>query len=284
MHAYRWELALIGVCAIWGSTFVLVQDAVEVIPPFLYLFLRFALAALALAPFGAFRGLKRDETIAGIVIGGALFAGYAFQTAGLQYTSASNAGFITGLSVVITPALGALVLRKLPPHTTMIGVVLATAGLALLSLDEFRLRRGDALVLLCAVSFAAHILLIGRLGEGRSALRLAGVQIATVAILCGVWTGLFERTGVGSDVDVWVAIGITALFATALAFGVQTRAQQFIAPTRAAVIFTAEPMFAGLFGFLFAGDRLGARGYTGAALIVLGILAVELLSPAREEI
>lgn len=283
---YRWEFSLIAVTAVWGATFTVVQDAVERVPPFLYLALRFAVAAAALGAFGAFRGLRRDEARAGVLIGLALFGGYAFQTVGLQYTTPSNAGFITGLFVVFTPLLASLVLRTPPVRATMLAVVLATAGLVLLAMPEgFRLGRGDGLVLLCAVSFAAHIVLLGRLAPGASALRLAGVQVATATVLCVAWSGLAEhRAPPGGDVTVWFAVGLTGLLATAAAFLVQTRAQQIIPPTRTAVILTAEPVFAGVFGYVLAGDRLGARGYAGAVLIVAGILAAELLAPARDEI
>lgn len=284
-HPYRWEFSLVGICAIWGVTFVVVQDAVERVPPFAFLALRFAIATVVLAGARGFRGIRRDEMRAGAAMGIALFGGYAFQTVGLQYTSSSKAGFLTGLFVVITPLLGAIVLRRLPSATTALGVALATAGLALMSLrDELRLTRGDVLLLFCALSFAVHILLIGRLSGNRSALRLASVQVAVAATLSAIWSITGEHTIPHLDGGVVGAVLVTGVFATALAFAVQVRAQQFIPPTRAAVIFTAEPVFAGVFGFWVAGDRLGGRGYAGAALILAGIVAVEVLSPAREDV
>lgn len=281
---YRWEVALVGVAAIWGSTFVLVQDAIERVAPFLFLALRFALAAVVLSAVGAFRGLRRDELLAGTAIGMALFAGYGFQTVGLQYTSATNAGFITGLFVVMTPLFGAALLRRLPGASASAGALLATVGLVLLVTPAgLGVGRGDGLVLLCAASFAVHILLIARLGEGRSVVRLAGVQIATAALAAGVWSALAEREPVPADGSVWFAIALTGVLATAAAFLIQTAAQRHIPPTRTAVILTAEPVFAGLFGYAVAGDRLGARGTIGAVLILGGILVAELLAPAREE-
>lgn len=283
---HRWEIALIGVCAIWGSTFTIVQDAVARIPPFQFLALRFTLAAMVLAAFGAFRGLTRSDIAVGGTVGLALFAGYALQTIGLQYTSPSNSGFITGLFVVITPLLGAIVLRRLPSAASGAGVVLATTGLVLLAMPAgVALGKGDALELACAFAFAVHILLLGRLATGRSVLRLAGVQIATTAAASAAWSLVAERSPLpGSDGGVWGAIAICGVLATALAFVVQTHAQQEIAPTRTAVILTAEPVFAGIFGFFIAGDRLGARGYAGAAFIMVGILIAELLAPAKESV
>jgi drug/metabolite transporter (DMT)-like permease len=274
---YRWEAALVGICAIWGATFVVVQDAVERIPPFRYLAARFALGALVLVAFGALRGLTRREVRAGAVLGVALFAGYAFQTVGLQYTSASNAGFITGLFVILTPLAGIALTRARPSRGSMLGVALATAGLVLLAMPSgFRVRGGDALELGCALSFAIHIVLTGKLAPGLNAVRLTAMQAAVVAALSGAWTLAAEHGARGSFP--WFAVIIGGVAATAVAFAVQTRAQQQISPTRTAVILSAEPVFAGIAGYLFAGDRLGARGYAGAALIVAGIVAVELLA------
>jgi len=282
---YRWEIALIAVAAVWGSTFVLVQDAVERVPPFLFIALRFGVASLVLAAAGAFRGIRRDEVIAGGIIGLALFSGYAFQTVGLQYTSPSNAGFITGLFVVITPLLGAVLLRRLPGASASAGALLATGGLILLAMpDGFALGRGDGLVLVAATSFAVHILVIARHGAGRSPLRLAGVQIATATVLASLWSIGEEGARVPSDGFVWFAIVLTGVLATAAAFFIQTAAQRSIPPTRTAVILSAEPAFAGIFGFLLAGDRLGTRGYAGAGLIMVGILVAELLAPEREQV
>lgn len=275
---YRWEFALIGICAIWGGTFVLVQDAVERVPPFLYLALRFAVAALALAALRVHRGLTRAEARAGVLMGLALFAGYAFQTVGLQYTSASNAGFLTGMFVVFTPVIGALVYRTLPARPVLAGVILATGGLVLLAMPSgFRIGRGDSLEVLTAVAFAVHILVIGHLGPGKSAARLTFVQVCTAAVLASAWSIGAERTvPPWTDATVWFAVLLTGVFATSVAFFVQTRAQQQIPPTRTAVILAAEPLFAGIFGYVVAGDRIGARGLAGGALIIAGIIVAEL--------
>jgi drug/metabolite transporter (DMT)-like permease len=283
LEPYRWELALIGVALIWGSTFTVVKDAVARTPPFLFIGIRFTLATVVLAAVGAFRGVQRRDLKLGAITGLALFAGYAFQTVGLQYTTASNAGFITGMFVVFTPVIGALVFRRLPSTAASIGVILATGGLVLLAMPSgFHLRRGDALEVMTAITFAIHILLIARLGKDIPALRFAAIQIATAATLGLVWSGIAEHAAPPSDGGVWFAIVLTGVLATALAFLVQTRAQQEIPPTRTAVILTAEPVFAGIFGYLVAGDRLGARGYAGAVLIVAGILVAELRAPSGE--
>ena len=280
---YRWELALIGVAVIWGATFTVVKDAVARMPPFLFIGLRFLLAAGVLAIIGAFRGLTKREMQLGAITGFALFAGYAFQTVGLQYTTASNAGFITGMFVVFTPVIGAIVLRRLPSTAAGLGVILATGGLVLLAMPSgFHLRRGDALEVMTAITFAVHILLIARLGKDIPALRFTAVQIATAALLALAWSAVGEHNLGHPDAGTWFGIVLTGILATALAFLVQTRAQKEIPPTRTAVILTAEPVFAGVFGYLVADDRLGARGYAGAGLIVAGILVAELF--ASEEV
>ena len=283
IETYRWELALIGVSLIWGATFTVVKDAVARMPPFLFIGIRFALAAGVLGMVGAFRGLTKREAQLGAITGLALFGGYAFQTVGLQYTTASNAGFITGMFVVFTPVIGAIVFHRLPSTAASLGVILAAGGLVLLAMPSgFHLRKGDALEVMTAITFAIHILLIARLGKDTPALRFTAVQIATAAVLALIWSAGAEHRLGHPDAGTWGGIVLTGVLATAVAFLVQTRAQQAIPPTRTAVILTAEPVFAGIFGFWIAGDRLGARGYIGAVLIVAGILIAELFAPAEE--
>jgi drug/metabolite transporter (DMT)-like permease len=279
---YRWELAMVAVTAVWGSTFVLVRDAVAQIPPFAFIAYRFLAAALLLAAIrprltlGGAGGGRWGPLGAGAVIGLALFAGYGFQTVGLQYTTASNAGFITGLSVVLTPLLGALLLAQSPGRWPLTGAWLAAVGLALLSLQTLEVRRGDALVLGCAVAFAAHILLLGRYAPRLDTYRLAVVQLGTAGLLALVWAVVAGDLAAPASAEVWVALAITSVVASAGAFLIQTRAQRELSPTRTAVIITMEPVFAGLFGFLVAGERLSGRGWLGAGLILTGMLIAEL--------
>jgi drug/metabolite transporter (DMT)-like permease len=281
--AYRWELAMVAVTAVWGSTFVLVRDAVAQIPPFTFIAYRFLAAALLLAAVrprrtvgGQGDGGRWGPLAAGAAIGLALFAGYGFQTVGLQYTTASNAGFITGLSVVLTPLFAGLLLRQPPGRWPVLGACLAAVGLGLLSLQRLEVRQGDALVLGCAVAFAAHILLLGRSAPRFSTYRLAVVQLATAGLVALGWAGLAGDLVAPASAEVWVALAITSVAASAGAFLVQTRAQREVSPTRTAVILTMEPVFAGLFGFLLAGERLSGRGWLGAGLILAGMLVAEL--------
>jgi drug/metabolite transporter (DMT)-like permease len=293
-HQLTADASLLFVTAVWGATFVMVQDAVTGFPVFAFLALRFALAALVLLPFllradavgsnDFSRSLRSGATkvaatnwLPGILVGIALFAGYAFQTFGLRFTTPAKAGFITGMSVVLVPLGQAIFLRRPPRRNSIIGVALAAAGLALLSLQaDLSVSVGDLLVLACAVAFAAHILLVGRYAPDWQPLRLAFVQIVTVAILSSAAALLVERPIGWPPGNVWFAAAFTGLLATALAFFVQSRAQQATSPTHTALIFAAEPVFAGIFSFLLIGEVLGPRQILGSALIVAGMLVSEI--------
>jgi drug/metabolite transporter (DMT)-like permease len=158
----------------------------------------------------------------------------------------------------------------------VLGACLAAVGLGLLSLQRLEVRQGDALVLGCAVAFATHILLLGRYAPRFSTYRLAVVQLATAGLAALAWAGLAGDLVAPASAQVWVALAITSVAASAGAFLVQTRAQREVSPTRTAVILTMEPVFAGLFGFLLAGERLSGRGWLGAGLILAGMLVAEL--------
>jgi drug/metabolite transporter (DMT)-like permease len=282
LTAWRWQLALVAVTAVWGATFVVVRDAVARVPPSAFIAVRFLAAAALLAALRPHQALRRDRRLAaaGVLAGLALFAGYAFQTVGLQYTSASSAGFITGLAVVLTPLLGAVLLRQRPGRWPATGALLAAAGLALLTLQRLEVRRGDLLVLCCAFAFAIHILLLGRYSPRHASYQLAVVQLATTGVLALAWAAAAGDLRPPRSVQVWFALAITAVLASAGGFLVQTRAQRNVSPTRTAVIFTMEPVFAAVVAFWLAGERLAARGWLGAACILAGMLVAELGRPA----
>jgi drug/metabolite transporter (DMT)-like permease len=268
------DLALFGVTVIWGSTFVLVKNAVTNYPVFAFLFIRFLLAAAVLLPlaWAGRKGFRQRDLWAGALVGVFLFAGYALQTLGLTQTTAARAGFITGLCVVLVPVLAALIWRKMPPWQAWAGTALATAGLALLSLSsDLTMGRGDLLVLGAALALALHITSIGLLSPGSDPRLLTFLQIVMVALLSGLWV---VRDGGLPPVPpgVWAATIFTAVAATALARSVQTAAQRQTTPTRAALIFSAEPAFSALFSVLFAGEQLSARGWLGCAIILAGVV------------
>ncbi|HVF20125.1 MAG TPA: DMT family transporter [Mycobacteriales bacterium] len=268
--------ALVAVTAVWGSTFVVVKDAIERMPVLAFLTWRFVLAALAMVVFRprAVARLSRDGRRHGALLGVALGAGYLAQTFGLRTADAAVSGFITGMFVVFTPLAAAVLLRRAPGRSAWAAVVLATVGLGLLSLDGFQIGGGEALTLLCAVAFALHIVGLGEWSARHDAYALAVVQLAVVAAGCAIGAAA-GGLSLPRDGSVWVALVVTALLATAVAFVVQTWAQAHLEPTRAAVIMTMEPVFAGVFAAV-AGETFGARKLAGSALILAAMLAVEI--------
>jgi drug/metabolite transporter (DMT)-like permease len=278
------EPALVGIAAVWGLTFVMVQDAIERLEPMAFLAYRF-LPAAALVAAVFWRPLRRlppGGWRAGLVMGAFLTAGYVFQTLGLEHTTASNAGFITGLFVVLTPLFGALVFGLRVGAAGWLAAVVSALGLFLLSGagGDFRLS-GDGLVLLCACAFAAHILVTGRVAAKYEVGALVAVQLAVCGVAC------LAAAAIGGDLDaprgatVWSALLVTSLVASALGFMVQTYAQQHTPPARTALILAAEPVFAGLFGYLLQDDRLSAVAWTGAVLIVAAIVLVDVVPRLR---
>lgn len=280
------DLSLVFVTLIWGATFVTVQEAIKKVEPYYFLSIRFGLAAVIMTVLANKRITKinRSDLAKGVIIGLVLFFGYAFQTVGLKYTTASNAGFITGLAVVMVPVFSLLVTQKVPGFTSSAGIVSAMIGLALLTINQnLTFNLGDLLVFFCAVSFTAHILLVGKFSPASDPFILNTIQIATVAVV-SFGSAVVKETapsGASFTPDVWWAIIITAVLATALAFFIQTWVQKFSSPTHTAIIFTMEPVFAALFAFFFAGEFFTLKQGLGALLILTGMIASELSGPGE---
>lgn len=270
-------VALVGVTAVWGSTFVVVKDAVERMPVMDFLAWRFAIAAIVMAAVRprALVGLTPAMRRNGVLLGLALGGGYVAQTFGLERTPATISGFITGLFVVFTPLSAGLLLRRRVPVAAWLGVALATGGLALLSLHGLAVGRGESITLLCALAFALHIIGLGEWSTPTDAYGLAVVQLGTVAVV-SIVVAAPQSLAPPPDAKVWGAVLLTSLAATALAFFVQTWAQAHLEPTRAAVVMTMEPVFAGVFGVAVGGDRLTARTVAGALLVLAAMYLVEL--------
>jgi drug/metabolite transporter (DMT)-like permease len=278
------EVALIAIAAVWGLTFVMVQDAIAELPPLAFLAYRFVPAGLLVAAFswGALRALGPDGWRAGLVMGLFLTAGYVFQTLGLQDTSASNAGFITGLFVVLTPLFGLLLFRVRVGPVGWAAAGVSALGLFLLSgAGSEASLRGDGLVFLCACAFAVHILVTERAVRRHDVAALVAVQLGACGVFCLAAAALAGDLEVPRGATVWSALLVTSLVASALGFLVQSYAQRTISSARTALILAAEPAFAGLFGYLLAGDRLSAAGWAGAALILLAIVAVDAIPRFR---
>ena len=266
-------LLLLAVTAVWGVTFVQVKDAVAIYPLFAFLAVRFAIAGATLAPVAA--GRLRGSWRAGSVLGLLLAAGYGLQTAGLERTTVSATGFITGLYVVFTPVLAFALFRVRTGPLVWAGVTLASAGLALLSGVQAGSPDGDLLVLGGAAAFALQIVLMERWAPRHDVVGLTQVEMLAA---CGAFLAVALALGdlsLPRGWTVWGALVVTGVFASALAFLVQTWAQRRTSATRVAVVFAMEPVFAGLFGYLLAGDRLGWAGWAGCAVILCGIAVAE---------
>jgi len=264
---------MLVVTAVWGWTFVLVKDAVTQYPTLPFLQIRFLLAVAVMA-LVVHRLPTRRELRVGAAIGIALAGGYLTQTAGLAITSPGNAGLITGLFVVLTPVINRLF--GAPIHWwTWSAVVISLAGLVLLTGGPSSMNLGDALVLACAVLFAAHIVLLGRWSPGTSSAPLAMVQMGTCAVLFsagGTWS-LHPPTAA-----VWLAIVVTALFASAFGYLIQTWVQAHISANRTALILATEPAWALVAAVTLAGQRFGILQAAGAALLMVAIVGHELAS------
>ena len=278
------ELALVAVAAVWGLTFVMVQDAIALLPTMAFLGYRFAWATAIVWPVFRRRVSRLGAAgwRAGLLMGVFLTAGYVFQTLGLEETTPSNAGFITGMMVVLTPLLAAVILRERITGPAWAAAAVAALGLWLLSGSggDFSLR-GDGLVFLCAVSFALHILATSRAVRDHDTGALLVVQLLVAAVACTAAAAVAGDLEWPRGGEVWAALAVTAVFASAAGFFVQTYAQRHASPARTALILASEPAFAGLFGYLLADDRLTALAWLGAGLIMAAIIAVELIPRLR---
>jgi len=294
MKTWKADLALAAVTIIWGSTFVVVKNALASVSPVLFLAMRFTLAAVVLIAIHAaiYRSrFDRRSVLAGIAAGFLLFAGYFFQTVGLRLTTPSKSAFFTGLSIPMVPLVAALVYRKVPYLLEIVGVLFASVGMALMALEGEALKpgrgvfdsmfsdnmfRGDLLSFLCAIAFAIHIVLIGHYTGMFGFETIAVTQISTAAVLSLGSFWWMEAAVLHWNSGVLAPVLITGLLATALALSVQAWAQQFTTATRAALIFALEPLVAWLTSWWFAGEVLSRRGEIGAFCILSGILLVEV--------
>jgi drug/metabolite transporter (DMT)-like permease len=274
---WRADLALAFNTLIWGSTFVLVKRALDDASALLFVAIRFTLAAIVMAWLFRRRWTWQSPP-GGVLAGICLFGGYAFQTAGLKLTTSSKAAFLTGLTVVMVPLLSSIVYRVYPHVSEAIGVLIATVGMGLMTLQgtSIGVARGDALVILCALAFAAHIVVVGHYSKMASFEPLAVWQLGTTAALAlaGFWW--IEKPFFHPSPILWLAVLVSSLLSTALAFTVQAWAQQVTTATRAALIFALEPVVAWVFAFIIMGERLPAKAVFGAVLILTGILVAEL--------
>src|SRR5215210_1807313 len=272
-------MLLVGVTAVWGWTFVVVQDAISAYGVLGFLALRFALASVALAPL--LPKVTRRTLLVGAGIGLVLAAGYLFQTLGLLYTTPTNSGLITGLFVVFAPLTARIFFKVHISALVLAAVFLSLTGMVLLAgQSPSGVRIGDALTVVCAGALGAHIALLSRYAREHDAGALAFAQMLSMAVLFSLMWPVFEPVAIPPR-EVILAIVLTGLVASAGAFYVQTTVQQRVPAARTAIIRTMEPVFAGLFRYWLAGDRLSSVQPAGAVLILSALFVGEVAPVLR---
>jgi drug/metabolite transporter (DMT)-like permease len=270
-------LLLVGVTAIWGSTFFLIRDVVQEMSPTDFLAVRFTIAAMAMMVvfWRPMLALNRRELTVGVGLGALYAVAQILQTVGLAHTEASRSGFITGTYVVLTPILAGILLRERIPRPTWIAVLMATAGLAMLSLNGFGIGFGETVTLLAAVVYALHIIGLGRYSSPATAAGLSTLQmvvISVVSLVAAVPGGIeLPRGG-----HAWASVLYMALMAGAVALWAQTWAQSHLPATRAAIVMTLEPVFAAAFAVALGGESLTIRVLLGGAMVLAAMYTVEL--------
>lgn len=274
------ELLLVLITLIWGATFVVVKGALSDASPLPFIALRFTLAGILLLAVLARGRIDWKAWAPGLTLGFLLWLGYAGQTSGLVYTTASKSAFITGFSVILVPLLMVFWGFRLRP-ASLVGAAFGLAGLYLLVAPSgvsgiIGVNRGDLLVLMGSVAFAFHIVLVGVYTRRVSFLHLVPVQILTVGVLAAVAWPFSPRPVLHGTGRLIAALLITAILATAVAFSVQNWAQQFTPPAHTALIFALEPVFAAITSRLVLGEHLGRRAMIGSGLILAGMVFSEI--------
>lgn len=273
------DLGLLSVTFFWGTTFILSKLLLREIPLPVYLFIRLTIAALALGLFSLryLRQINGAILLHGTVLGALLYFSYFFQMWGIQWTSASNAGFITGLSVVLVPVFGFLFFRQRSPLIVVLGVILAVTGLLLLTgAQPLNWNKGDLLVLVCAVSVAFHVIYTGKYAPLHNVYLLTAIELIVVAILAALALPFGDYQWPDLRTNQILLLIYLGMFGTVFTFLMQTSMQRFTTAARTALIFAMEPVFAALFAFLIAGETLTLLGWVGGLLIVLGMIVSEM--------
>ncbi len=270
-------LALLLVSAAWGLAFVVMKPAIERQSVNNFLFTRFSMAVLVMILIRpqVLKFLNKDLLLRGLAAGFLLGGGYIFQTVGLANTGAAITGFVTGLYVVLTPLFAGLLFKERVSKNTWFYVFMATVGLALLSLKGWSVGFGELMVFFSAIAFAAHITALSKWSAGRDVYAMTITQLTMCAAMTGV-ASAFEGYSAPPDSGVWAVVIFTAVFATAIAFIVQTWSQAYMSATKVAVILTMEVVFAAFFAIIFAGERLTLQAALGGILVVAAMYLIVL--------
>lgn len=267
--------ALLAVAAMWGISFVWMKDILDQQDVYSFLVSRFLVAAIAMIAIRpkVLKQFNKDLVLKGLVIGAALGAGYIFQTLGLERTTPAITGFITGLYVVITPLLAFLFLKEKLTLAISFYILLAVAGLAVLSIEGWSIGTGEIFVLISAALFALHIILLGSWSKSFDAYALTVIQLTSCALVAAI-PALINGYKAPPDMQVWSVVLFTAVFATAFAFVIQTWSQARISTTKVAVILTMEVVFAALFSFIYGMEPFTLRLAIGGGMVLIAMLAI----------
>ncbi len=281
------DLSLFIVAFVWGGGFVAVKDALNTMSPMLLMAFRFTIAAAILYVF--FRkkigSITKNDLKGGGFVGLALFLGFAFQTYGLQYTTASKQGFLTAVYVVLVPLLYWIFYRKAPAKKVFIASFLAIVGIGLISLNGgFSINLGDGLTLICAVFFALHILSIEYFSKDMNGFKLAFLQMAVAAVLCIIFALLTEPVRLALSQREWTAVLYLAVFSTFACFTLQTIAQRYTSSSHASLIMSLESVFAALLGVMLLGEVMTIKIILGSVLVFAAILIVEVNFDSKESV
>lgn len=281
------EVILLGVVIIWGYTFPVIKNVLNIIPPFTFLTYRFFLAFSLI--YLIFRNrLKRINSLTiknGFLIGLFLFLGYFGQTVGTQFTTATKTAFITGISVVIVPIISYFWTREKIYRNSAIGVLLAMIGLWLMNTNGtiYHINLGDSLVFLGAIGFALYIVAVDIYTKKLDYVQLVFIQLITVSLMSFLMAIIYEKEALTFSYNsyVWWAVILNGVFATALAIYLQNRFQKYSNPTKIAIIFSAEPVFGALFSYLILGETIGIFGFMGGVAIFSGMFVAQIEQPEK---
>ncbi len=297
---YKAELVLILLTILWGGTFVLIKKALTHVSPFVFVSFRFGLASLFLLPF-LWKHLKKLDFAAikdGLWIGILFFGGFILQTVGLQYTTSTKSAFITGTFVIFTPIFQSIIEKRVPSVRNIISIAIVSVGIILLSAKEGSVfsvftelgetfNFGDFLTLLCAIIFGVYIVYLDIISKKHYHLYVTFSQVFTTFIIAIMCLPLFNLTGIERikldfHPDLFIAVGYTVFFATLITITLQSRFQKEVTPTKAAIIYSSEPLFATLTAYIIIGETLTTLGMAGAGIILAGLLFSELSKPGED--
>lgn len=266
---------IVLVALFWGSTYFLTKMAVAELEPFNLTALRFGTAFIITALFFFKRIRKADRTVIkySIILGVLAVIAVLSMTFGVQYTTASNAGFLISLSVVMIPLISVVVLKKKIKAKLLLSVILATIGIVCLTLNEqLTINKGDILCILCATSFAVQVLIMERIPKTADSVAIGALQLGITAVVNFILSFSLENFTVPSDLKVWGVIVILGVFCTAFCYIIQIYALKNTSAIQAGIILSLEPVFSAIFAYIFLGELLSKQGYIGAILLFISVI------------